>query len=394
MDTLLSIGLLASISNATLVGQNAALSSHFNFGENVTGDISICEVRVPSKGVAPCTYYETLGFWGNKGNSTGNGYAGIQESDDRRGNKVHIFSIWHSMDDPSDTANFPYAAYLGHGTTAEHFGGEGVGLKTWNFALRWQPDVWYTHVIRAWDVGKDTHYGFFVRDGASGVWRHLSTIGVKEPRIRIKGPNDAFIEDWKDTGKNMREVHLRHIWRRDGQGEWHPAQSGRYTPNRGDCLPGKRSHHYKNNWDAGTRKDSTGDFYYMRSGGSQTRPSPPLKYPDNMNHVFSVENKADRPDYQKAKIKKISITKKASGLNLVWSMEETSLPQFSYKIELFDNAECAGDPLLSKSEWRPETREVNIDWMPSDHQTVHLRLSIADIFDQSVKEVRMVTLSK
>jgi len=388
------MSLLAVMLSSSLVGQDAALSSHFNFGKNVTGDISISEVRVPAKGVALCTYYETLGFWGNKGNSTGNGYAGIQKSDDRRGSDIHIFSIWHSMDDPSDTANFPYAAYLGHGTTAEHFGGEGVGLKTWNFALKWQPDVWYTHVVRAWDVGKDTHYGFFVRDGVSGVWRHLSTIGVKEPSLRIKGPNDSFLEDWKDTGKNMREVHLRNIWRRDTQGEWHPAQSGKYTPNRGDCLPGKRSHHYKNNWDAGTRRDSTGDYYYMRSGGSQTRPSPPMKYPDHMNHVFSIENKTVRPDYQKGKITKIGITKKASGLTLVWSIDETRLPQFSYKVELFDNAECAGDPLVSKSEVNPDTRKTSIDLKSSDHQSVYLRLTITDLFDQSVKEVRKVTLSE
>lgn len=126
----------------------AAPSSHFNFGENITGDIQISEVRIPADGIASSTYYETLGFRGNKGNNTGNGYGGIQESKDRRGNRVHIFSIWHAVDNPGDKANFPYVVHLGHGMTSEHFGGEGVGLKTWklthdmNDPLFWKPDTW------------------------------------------------------------------------------------------------------------------------------------------------------------------------------------------------------------------------------------------------------------
>ena len=107
-------------------GRQAAPSSHFNFGSSITGDIQISEIRVPKGGISPSTYYESVGFRGNKGNNTGNGYGGIQESKDRRGNRVHIFSIWHAIDNPKDTANFPYAVHLGHGMKSEYFGGEGV----------------------------------------------------------------------------------------------------------------------------------------------------------------------------------------------------------------------------------------------------------------------------
>lgn len=222
----LSISLFTTTS--IIFAQNAAVSLHINFGGNVTGDISICEVRIPSEGVALNTFYETLGFWGNKSNSTGNDYGGIQKSNDSRGSDIHIFSIWHVLDDPNDTANFPYAVYLGHGSTSEHFGGEGVGLKTWIFELGWEPDVWYTHLVKTWDSGDETCYGFFVCDGVSQVWRHLSTVALKEPNLRIKGANDVFIEDWWGTGDKVRETNLRNSWRRDNNGAWHCAQSGQY----------------------------------------------------------------------------------------------------------------------------------------------------------------------
>ncbi len=241
--------------------QNSALSSHFRFGDNVEGDITISEVRVPANGLTFNTYYESLGFFGNKGNSTGNGYGGIQKSLDPRGDEIHIFSLWHANTDPSDTANFPYPVYLGHGTIWEYFGGEGVGLKTWNFELGWDPDVWYTHVVRTWEVGQHSYYAFFVRDGVSGYWRHLSTIGVREPKLRLTGANDAFIEDWAATGKDRREVHLRNNWRRASNGNWVFAQSGRYAPNSWDIELGRRSYNYRSNWTGGTSVDETGEYY-------------------------------------------------------------------------------------------------------------------------------------
>ena len=383
---ILWIGITSSCT-LTAFGQNSAPSAHFNFGKNITGDISICEVRIPANGVAFSTYYETLGFRGNKNNSTGNGYAGIQKSHDRRGSDIHIFSIWHAIDDPSDTKNFPYPAYLGYGTKAEHFGGEGVGLKTWNFKLKWQPDVWYTHLIRVWDVGKDTHYGFFVRDGSTGIWRHLSTIGVKEPTIKIKGPNDSFLEDWTASGKNMREIHLRNIWRRDQKEQWHPTQSGSYSPNRGDLKPGKRSHNFKNNWNAGTRSDNTGDYYFMTSGGNDTRPTPPLKYPDQLRHSFSIKNPNTQPSYPKVKIENVRLANIDTKLSVSWDVTNTGLPQFSYHIGIFDNAQCSGDPLIKKSVVGPELRQHTVDLSNIKKTPLYLQIKVTDLFDQVTQGV-------
>ena len=147
-------------------GQNAAPSSHLVFDDNFPGDILINEVRVPKAGEAMYTYYETLGWRGRAA-----GYAGIQAHP-----KAHnyIFSIW---DHKGHTAPIR-AVYRGPGTLTEKFGGEGTGLKSWNFTLGWEVDTWYTLVSRCWVMGDHTYYGFWSRSGKTGQWTHLVTMDV------------------------------------------------------------------------------------------------------------------------------------------------------------------------------------------------------------------------
>ncbi len=108
---------------ATAFGQNAAPSSHLVFDDNFDGDIIINEVRVPKAGEATYTYYEALGWRGR-----GAGYAGIQAHPKAH---LYIFSIW----DHKDHAAPIKAVYRGPGTETVGFGGEGTGLKSWNFEL-------------------------------------------------------------------------------------------------------------------------------------------------------------------------------------------------------------------------------------------------------------------
>lgn len=378
------------LSFVELSARQAAPSSHFNFGKNIVGDIQISEVRVPADGITPSTYYETLGFRGNKGNNTGNGYGGIQESKDRRGNRVHIFSIWHSIDNPKDTANFPYVVYLGHGMKAEHFGGEGVGLKTWKLTsdksdpLYWKSDVWHTHVVRCWPEGKDTRYGFFVRDGHDEVWRHLSTIGVKEDNILMTGPNDAFLEDWEGSGSLIRKVHLRNNWRRSKSHEWFPAQGGRFSVNYWDLDKGKRSYQYRTNWDAGIKEDQDGKFYYMEIGGDSS-PSQPLNYPDKLSARFEIPNTAKQPNYQPGEVSNLScnIINNAS-LQIDWEINKHALPQFAYQIKIL-NKEGKVVYRINKVEPHLRREVINLTKINSDFGDCSIEFLMTDLLDNVSK---------
>ena len=156
-------------------GQNAAPSSHFVFDDNFDGDILINEVRVPKEGVAMYTYYEALGWRGGA-----SGYAGIQKHP--RGNNF-IFSIWDHRDHKGPIR----AVHRGPGTITEKFGGEGTGLKSWNFELGWDPDVWYTLVSRSWASGDHTFYGFWAKSEKTKVWTHLVTMDVASKDVFNSG---------------------------------------------------------------------------------------------------------------------------------------------------------------------------------------------------------------
>ena len=250
--------LLAGFQTSGFAGENAAPSSHLGFDDHFAGDIIVNDVRVPKSGEAMYTYYETLG-WSGKAS----GYAGIQAHP-----KAHnfIFSIW---DNKSHTAPIK-VAHKGPGTEIEKFGGEGTGLKSWNFTLGWDVDTWYTLAARCWPVADHMYYAFWSRSGKTGKWAHLVTMDVAVKNAYFEGGTGAFIEDWLETGVNARTSHHRNGWKRKLNGHWHPFGAGRYSVNHWDLDPGKRSYNFRTNWNGGIARDKTGFYYFMTSRGRET----------------------------------------------------------------------------------------------------------------------------
>lgn len=379
----------------SLMAQNAAVSMHMNLDHSTSGDIQVNEVRVPTGGIWKDTYYESIGIRSNETLNAGHGYAGIQESNDSRGNRVHIFSLW-------DEKKVNYIPHLGYGMETEIFGGEGNGSKTWcltkdtKHALYWQPDVWYTHVIRAWDVGTHTHYGFFVRDGVSKKWRHLSTIGMPHAKIRIgTGDNDSFLENWTENthdGTFRREMHLRNSLRRDLTGKWETAQKAFYSVNEWDLDPGKRSYNFRTNWDALIGEDQTGKYYRMITGGTKTVPTSPLSFANSVfSTTFSIANATKQTDYGTITLNKLVATDLASKkIELTWDRDSTTLPQLNYKIQVYDNPAMTGTPVVTKSYVNSDPKTFNAPNRSKDTIDVAalnltkqytVKLSVTDIFD-------------
>ena len=358
--TLLSVVLAA----VTVAGQNAAPSSHMVYNDaSFDGDILINEVRVPKDGVAMYTYYEALG-WGGKAA----GYAGIQEHPRARN---YIFSIW---DHKEHTAPIK-PVYRGPGTETTKFGGEGTGLKSWNFELGWDTDVWYTLVARCWPAGDHTFYGYWVRNGKTEQWTHMVTMDVAVKDAYLRGGNDSFIEDWLETGKNPRTIHLRNGWKRKPLGEWHAFGSARYSVNSWDLTPGERSFNYKTNWDGGTARDGTGEYYYMVAGGAATTPS------STNPSTHSIARIGEKPGYTPIKVLSAEASLAANGRVAVsWKPDPTSLPQFGYQLRAFGNPEATGEPITTLSKTEPHARSTELP-LPKGVKPsgIHLRLVCVDI---------------
>ncbi|MEM7011002.1 MAG: DUF3472 domain-containing protein [Verrucomicrobiota bacterium] len=364
----------ATFLSCAFAGQDAAPSSHMVFDDDFAGDIIINEVRVPKDGEALYTYYETLGWRGK-----GAGYAGIQAHP-----KAHnfIFSIW---DHKEHTAPIR-AVHRGPGTLTEKFGGEGTGLKSWNFELGWETDTWYTLVSRCWLVGDHTFYAFWSRDGKTGEWTHLVTMDVAAREAWFLGRTDAFIEDWLETGVNARTTHLRGGWKRKLSGEWHPFLSGRYSVNSWDLDPGKRSFNFRKNWDGGVAKDENGEgFYYMIAGGKNTKPTT-----ENPSQ-HSIERKEKAPNYQPMKIKSAKAQLEEDGKIVVtWENDSATLPQFSYRVVAHDHPDGEGDPVALVGDAVPHARSAKLT-LPAAADPTNFVISLThrDILDNDSQTLKI-----
>lgn len=360
----LATALYLSFAIVAAAGENAAPSSHMVYNDaSFAGDILINEVRVPKCGEAMHTYYEALGWRGK-----GAGYAGIQAHP-----KAHnyIFSIWDHKDHTAPIK----AVYRGPGTLTENFGGEGTGLKSWNFKLGWDTDVWYTLVARCWPVGNHTYYGFWARSGKSKQWTHMVTMDVAAKDAFFNGGNDSFIEDWLETGKNRRTTNLRNGWKRKPSGEWHAFGKVRYSVNSWDLPKGKRSFNFRTNWNGGVAKDASGEFYFMTSGGNATKPA--TTNPSN----HSIKRNEKEPGY--AAIKILSgkgQTERSGKLRIAWEIDPMTLPQFSFKIAAHDNAVGRGEPLAVVQKVEPHARTAELV-LPKqlDRNRLHYFLHCRDI---------------
>jgi len=344
-------------------GENAAPSSHLVYNDaNFDGDILINEVRVPKDGEARFTYYEALGWGGKAG-----GYAGIQAHP-----KAHnyIFSIW---DHKEHTAPIK-AIYHGPGTLTENFGGEGTGLKSWNFELGWDTDVWYTLASRCWAVDDHTYYGYWVQSQKTQKWTHLVTMDVAVKEAYFKGGNDSFIEDWLETGDQVRTTHLRKGWKRNTKGEWHAFGSARYSVNAWDLVEGKRSFNYRTHWNGGVAKDRSGEYYFMTSGGAQTKPT------TTNPSTHTIERSEKKPGYSPIKILSAKSHRAADRkVSLTWEIDPQTAPQFAYTITAHDQG---GNEVFKKQALDAHTRKVTLD-LPKEAQSKTLRFELRcrDIFD-------------
>ena len=346
------------------IAQDSAPSSHMVFDDNFPGDILINEVRVPTSGEALYTYYETLGWRGK-----GGGYAGIQAHPKAH---LYIFSIW---DNQAHTAPIK-AVYVGAKTKTERFGGEGTGLKSWNFDLGWSNNVWYTLVARSWHVDQHTHFGFWVRDSETKIWTHLVTMDVA-CKTSFEARTDAFIEDWRATGSHSRTTHLRGGWKRKLDGTWHAFSQCRYSVNRWDLTKGKRSYNFRKNWDGGIRADDKGKHYFMVSGGKETMPST-----DNPS-VFKIERNEHEPAYDPIRI--VNATAKRSGdqVTVSWKLDPTSLPMFGHELKLID---ASTNELVYQSKLRsPHTRETKFDLPAGKSGELRLEIVCTDILDHQTR---------
>jgi hypothetical protein len=356
-----AIFLAISYASVQLFAQNAAVSSYLRPNDNFTGDIRIKEVRVPKTGYAVNTYYCVLGWSGSVAGASG--YGGIQYSSS--GGNNYIYSIWN---------DFVTTDYLDPKMTFQTFGGEGTGVKSMTYAYPWSPDYWNVLADRAWDVGNKTYTAFFVKDGKTGVWRHLITMNIPIAHERYAGDSYNFLEDWVGNGI-FRQSHIRMGWkRRDSNKAWFPITQATYSVNTADFS--NRSSNMKTNWEGGKSADASGEYFFMSAGGT-------IAGTNNSNTVLTIPRATKTPqeEYGKARVSKISsmLTSDNTKAIISWINDSLTVPQYAYKITISDGSTV----LITSLDTIPQKRSDTLDISKLNPalKKYTVTLAITDMFD-------------
>ena len=342
------------------LSQNRAPSCWLKYKDSFQGDILINTVRVPNPSPT-YTYYCTLQW--NAG-MEGGGYCGIQEHPDGRN---FIYSIW----DPKGSSDAITAAYTHSGTKVENFGGEGTGLKSWNFTIGWETDQWYSFVTRTWNSGTHTMFGYWVFDHSNSTWYHLVTMDFPVTGVRFNSSTGSFIEDWIGTGWNIRSVHHKGGWKRKTSDKsWYSFASAKFER----VSPDAGAVNYIDNYDGGV----DGDHYFMKSGGDvtpETNVSGTTVYLNNPNIT---------PAFETGKVLEVTHdVPDESTLSLSWKVDPTKAPQYLYHVKIFDNPEFNGTPVIETEQSVPHQREVDIDLKGlKGDKLYYFQFYIEDIFDR------------
>ncbi|WP_286232738.1 discoidin domain-containing protein [Thalassotalea sediminis] len=325
-----------------------APSTWLRFGDDFNGDTIMQDVYIPTNGLTPYTYYSVLNW--NAG-LDGGGYAGIQDHPDGRN---FIFSIW----DPSNGEPIT-AEYQGEGTQVELFGGEGTGLKSWNFQLGWEPDRWYTLATKVWHTRDDghTHFAFWSQDKETGIWTHLVTMDFPMPWIVFSTETGSFVEDWLGTGNNTRTALFNNGRKRGMDGGWKAFTNADYN-----VVQEEATAAYNDNFDIA----SNADYYRMTTGGTAGA--------EEGEEAFEPEGELARPYLlaapSDAPTNVTLSTVSTTGID--WQLATTEVPQLSYRVWVNDKIVAEGTD--------PQARSAMFDVIDVDDE---ITLEIENIFGKT-----------
>lgn len=347
----ISLIMLLILAFTNVSAQNSALSGHLAAKDDLSGDIIMKTLNIPHKTLY--TYYCALSW--NTGTEAG-GYCGMQNHPD--GNNF-IFSIW----DPLSTNEPIKAAYTGAGTEVQNFGGEGTGLKSWNFELGWAEGYDYQLVARRWDYANHTYFGYWVHDIYSENWTHLVTMDFPVANVKFNGSTNSFLEDWSTSGQNMRKVFQKDGYKRRTNGIWEPFNDVTYRINTYDIEPGRRSYNFKDNYDAGVEDG----YYYLQSGGN-TIPSF-SGTSTNLTNLFPVPPTNLPIDFYITNLTETELS---------WTVPNSSTPQFKLQVKI--GSDVIIDSIIT---------DDNIVPISAPNGTL-LRITLEDVIGNSITKKMVV----
>jgi hypothetical protein len=265
--------------------------------------------------------------------------------------------------------------------------GEGATLAmvgpAWPFM---QAKHWYTMMMRVWAPAgvKDpqvSYLGRWVKDVDGKQWHLYGVLRLPAPVTFFQG-NAGFLEDYGHAGRSVRALHRRLGYARK-DGTWKPTNTASFTV---PAFNGRQDLCWVvNTWPEDDHEvlamelSSTPSLLPLQLHGK------PLK--DGTTHTFTVKQPA-QPSLDKPHVREVKAQSNGKQVLVTWHVPESASPQLGYRVEIFDNPACTGEPRVVREERMPLVETALLD---AEVRNPTVRLTLTDVFDQNTEPVVVQT---
>lgn len=256
------------------------------------------------------------------------------------------------------------------------YGGEGLsgtlGNVGWPFIKNKR---WYTMVARVWrPLGEEAdsniaYCGRWIKDHADGRWHGIALAKLPIPATSFTG-NSGFIEPLSGEFP-ARPLHRRNgYYRKDGV--WKSSDTVSIDNTQYVVIQALPEDGYEYIAMEYAQKP---DLLPRHLEGT------PLE--GGKKHDIKARQ-PDAPKWDEHLVRDVKAVNNGRQIAVNWRIPETSSPSFSYKIEVFDNADCSGKPVAVQERRMPNARVALLDVaIPK----AWIRLTATDLFDRDADPV-------
>ena len=266
--------------------------------------------------------------------------------------------------------NYP-AQYIGEGASGAIGGPAFPYMKAGN---------WYTMMMRVWlPLGVEnpdySYMGRWTKDVKNDRWHLYGVVRMPVAGTTLNG-GGGFLEDAGGAGRSLRALHRRLGYGRK-DGKWHKTNTVKFQiPPKGSALD---TYFY-----VGTIENNQ-VLSMERTANPKLKPTGAQTEYLEMGKTHEVTvDQPDIPTLDTPEVKSVEAVSNGEQVLVSWEMTETSSPQFSYKVEVFDNAGCKGEPVVVRQARMPHIADLLIEVKVADPT---VRVTLMDVFDQEAEPI-------
>ena len=263
--------------------------------------------------------------------------------------------------------------YVGEGASGAFYGGGWPIVR----------NKWYTMLIRVWkpvgpEAKKYRYIGRWTKDVEADHWYLFGVAKLPTGGTPRFNGNSGFLEDFGNGCRSVRSIHRRRGYCRVN-GQWHSTHLNVLLT--GKTAKGPFA------WAYVPKYLENGTAIAIENCGQVGKL--PFQHKNEKvaqfgrNHSYPVKQ-PPKPVFDKLIVRDVAAESNGRQVLVRWTVPPSSAPQLRYRVEVFDNPDCAGKPVAMEEQSLPYIQRVLVD---AAVRNPTVKLTVTDIFENETKSV-------